>query len=594
MDTKSFKPRTWAKLLLIVLLAIVGNSAKAQITELQSPTQAKIHIYIRFTAQPDIVDLALTYRINGTTYSADPSTFERKTILGKDYFVISIYGELDNTSPVKKLKYPIEIQGGTLVTFGGLTWKEGLVGTHGNYNSMKFYGDTFIYVKKGYYRTSAVDLIPTRLDLVEVDTDAEELIMYSYDRSTGLSTMLDTDEDSGEVTVDVDTQTFRHVNEPNAEDPQNPVDYQNYDMSNYPYETKFLLARKSAFSSYQFSIKISYRVVLNEIVVYQNSAGDLLPELNTTNNPDIFYASLANNGNDNAVLYDEFSTSEIGTSETPLNWPTGCTATHSCVVRSYKTNQNDFDGLVGHFRLIIKPREKKWRTEAWLEHKNNNPDGWATFCTPYDVEVPEGLFVLAVTDVIKPEEGGEPGRINMKSMDNYLYIPKETGVLLKGRGTFEFHPWTGETPDRTAYNEGNHMQYVPLTEINSVPFESDGMTHYVFTYDETNEKPLFVKAVPTDRDAGAGWGDTQTTGRIPPFKSYLKIASSDVTGASGTPARELIAVMADEASGITPTTTATGNVSTAVYDLTGRRYDAQSNTLKPGIYVVNGRKYVVR
>ena len=593
MDTKSFKPRTWAKLLLIVLLAIVGNSAKAQITEISADgTKAIIHLYLRFTAQPDISNLRVFYRIGnqGTKTLAAQSTYQRVTILGKDYFMIPIEAPLDRNSPTYKLSNAVVISKGssTVLNYDGVVWTEGLLpgfSEHNNFNSLEFWGDTFVYIREVHY-----GITNTRYDLAEVETDAEEKIMYSYNTSTGLSKMLDTDEDTGNVIVDVDTQTFRHVNQDEAEGLDAPYNYQDFNMSDYPYETRLLLARKSAFDCYQFTINLKIGLV----TYYSVSRGGNKPDLVINGNADIFYASLINNGNDNNVLYNEFSTSEVGTPEAPLDWPTGCTATHSCVVRSYKTNQNDFDGLVGHFRLIIKPREKKWRTEAWLEHKNNNPDGWATFCTPYDVEVPEGLFVLAVTDVIKPEEGGEPGRINMKSMDNYLYIPKETGVLLKGRGTFEFHPWTGETPDRTAYNEGNHMQYVPLTEINSVPFESDGMTHYVFTYDETNEKPLFVKAVPTDRDAGAGWGDTQTTGRIPPFKSYLKIASSDVTGASGTPARELIAVMADEASGITPTTTATGNVSTAVYDLTGRHYDAQSNTLKPRIYVVNGRKYVVR
>ncbi len=537
-------------ILVAMFLTTWLTNLQAQITELKDANTAYVHFYLRFADQAELTNFTLHYRI-GDDGAKQAVSGEIVTIMHREFIKATVEAPYD---PVNKC-----LTDYIVIKDGDIDWKEGVITFPQNDdNYMKFYGDAFLYVEQKHWLG-----ILMRYDYVIVDEVMEQSVMYEYDPSTGLSTMLPID-DNGQCTWEINTQDFRHVGN------------RDYDMATYPYRTEVVLARKSAYRNWQYTIPED-----NDAVY-----GDLQQRFGTDENlrhDDVFHASLTDGGNNSAVTFSTFR--EVAEEQ---DWPTGCTATRSCIVQSYQTTQDAFDGFVGHLKITLTGRSKKWKAESWVEYKNTHTDGWGTFCTPYDVAVPSGLLVLAVTDVIKTETTAEPGRIDMVSMADHPNIPAGTGVLVKGTGTYRFHPAVAGDQleaDRTAYtSSGNNMQYVALNQINNLAYAAG---NYVLTYDATKKVPVFVPAT-VSTETGE-WSETASAGRIPPFKSYLQISSSAVSGT--TPGRELIGVMAGESSGVNmPEIQATTPVT--VTDLTGRRYDATKH-LPRGIYVVNGRKVFI-
>ena len=79
-----------------------------------------------------------------------------------------------------------------------------------------------------------------------------------------------------------------------------------------------------------------------------------------------------------------------------------------------------------------------------------------------------------------------------------------------------------------------------------------------------------------------------TSGTIPAFRCYLEVEDE-----SGAQARLGITIDDSEINGISENIVVnSGKLANAIYDLNGRRID--SSTLKKGMYIMNGKKVVVK
>jgi hypothetical protein len=104
---------------------------------------------------------------------------------------------------------------------------------------------------------------------------------------------------------------------------------------------------------------------------------------------------------------------------------------------------------------------------------------------------------------------------------------------------------------------------------------------------------------------GETWGSPVATGefknmtalqtatlKTPTAGRYLKfVANSEINGKAWSSAAEIGIEASADITGITPIH-ADAPVATVVYDLQGRRI--QSETLRPGLYIINGKKQVVK
>ena len=560
-------------IVILVFLLCLPSTSRAQITELKDDNTAIVHFYVR-AASGQARNLNVTYRINGTSHKIQTTIPKDVTFFGNKYFHFTIEAPYDKDN--KCLRYPIEFHKGDIY------WREGLISNQkSNYYPASFYGDAFMLMELFYVGVS-------RFDLISLDPEVEEKMMYEFNPETGLSRRLEPNS-NGQTIWELNTQDFQHVGNKDY----NMAAYPLYPASNEfvqvtknvgePYRTEVVLVRKCAYNNHQF------------IGTSGNYEGGLKQQFGSDadlRGNDVFHACSATDPNkdNDAVTFSTLRENE------EQAWPTGCTATRSCVIHSDPLDEDNDDnfGLVGHLRLTLTPKTKKWEAESWVEFYNDpyeKPDGWGTFSTPYDVEVPSGLLVITAT-TRETDDAEQEDCVILNSMDGCPYIPKNTGVIVKGVGHFHFMA----APDGINMNNvdgvdivdaysSNKMQYVALDEINSVPYSCGSGTHYLLTYDDTENKPLFVQATYNSLVLNDGWDDTSTAGHIPPFKSYLCIDGV-------TYVRELNVSWDDEANAIgsVPVTTTR---KTTVHDLAGRSYSGKEH-LAPGLYIVNGRKHVIK
>lgn len=529
----------------LAIMLCLPSTSRAQITETPTGGKVAVHFYVRVKSEGMEREPRVYYSINGTSYGPiSGSQINEVNMLGHKYFHFTINAPYDNGN--KCLQYPIVFRG------GDISWKEGVISSRkSNHQQASFCGDTFMFIDD-------IPILNIRYDYITADPDAETMLMYKFDPTTKRSTMLDEPNKKGQIIWEVNTQDFRHV------------ENQNYEMTSYPYSTEVVLVRKSAYSSYKYTNSNGFTE--GELKMPFGSDADLRGN-------DVFHAC-ANGGSD--ITFNTLR--EVSEKA----WPEGCTATSSCRVEADPTSTTNF-GLVGHFRLTLTPKIKRWKAESWVQVENHHTDGWATFCAPYNVRLPKGMIVLIATTL--ETENGED-HVIMVPMSDYPYIPANNGVVIKGTGTFQFMALPEGTDitnvngvdisDEYA-NSGNRMKSVALADVTNqsylLPYSCGEGKHYVLTYEHG---PKFV---PATYETGSGWDDDLTDGgHIPPFKSYLCIGGVTHT-------RELNICWGGEADAINDVPVAAPQTTT-VYNLAGRKMN--SGKLPQGIYIVNGKKRVVK
>jgi hypothetical protein len=182
--------------------------------------------------------------------------------------------------------------------------------------------------------------------------------------------------------------------------------------------------------------------------------------------------------------------------------------------------------------------------------------GWATLYLGFNAEIPAGVEAYYVDEI------NMRGNANMVKIENV--IPAETGVIIKaaeGEYTFNY------SNENVQAIENNMLRgTLEETLIN----KEAGCTYYVLgNKDGVGFYNVIHNGVSNQFLNGAN-------------KAYLFIASADNTAAfygfewEGTTGIENVEVE---------------NASNVVYDLTGRRVEAIT---APGIYIVNGKKVLVK
>ena len=187
---------------------------------------------------------------------------------------------------------------------------------------------------------------------------------------------------------------------------------------------------------------------------------------------------------------------------------------------------------------------------------------WATMYLNVPVYIPEGVIAYIVT-------GAANGYVTKELLEGT--IPANTGVLLENAGTFTFKRSAASGTD-VATTTGNLLN-------GSVENKYVEGTAYVLAND--SELGVGMYKAELNKDAEGNEGTTHFLNNA--GKAYMVLPAASETVA-------FYGLDWDGTTGISEVKGENGNVK-AIYDLTGRRVE---NITAPGIYVVNGKKVLVK
>lgn len=189
--------------------------------------------------------------------------------------------------------------------------------------------------------------------------------------------------------------------------------------------------------------------------------------------------------------------------------------------------------------------------------------GYATFFTDWTFVMPEDVEGGIVT-------AAHDGRLTV----DYCYpansiVPANTGLLLKGAAKTYTYDLSTETPDAPKVNflKGS---------VEAATTEGEGCLFYMLSYDQNRENLGFYwgkeEGAPFENGAG---------------KAYLALPQAMASQVRGF-------VLDGTTTGISGVTTEANNAPAAVYSLTGVRMGTTTENLPAGIYIVNGKKVLVK
>jgi hypothetical protein len=190
--------------------------------------------------------------------------------------------------------------------------------------------------------------------------------------------------------------------------------------------------------------------------------------------------------------------------------------------------------------------------------------GWATTYLPFDVVLPENLKAYAVSAVAM---NGTEGSATLQEKTS---IPANEGAILEGaKGTYkltiaEAEAWTNNMLEGTNVNA-----YVP----------GDA---YVLGIPEGESEVMLAKAA-LNKNADGTDGETHFLNNA--NKAYLRAS------AIGTSAQVLRFNFGGNTTAIESVVTPSFDANAPIYDLSGRRV---VNAVKGGLYIQNGKKFIVK
>lgn len=189
--------------------------------------------------------------------------------------------------------------------------------------------------------------------------------------------------------------------------------------------------------------------------------------------------------------------------------------------------------------------------------------GYATFFTDWTFVMPKGVEGGIVTDAAD-------GRLTV----DYCYpsgttVPANTGLLLKGAAKTYTYDLSTETPDAP---EVNYLK----GSVNDGLTEGEGCLFYMLSYDANDENLGFYW--------GAEGGAAFKNGAGKAYLALPQAVASQVRGF----------ILDGSTTGISGVTAEATNAPAAVYSLTGVCMGTTTDNLPTGIYIVNGKKVLVK
>lgn len=190
--------------------------------------------------------------------------------------------------------------------------------------------------------------------------------------------------------------------------------------------------------------------------------------------------------------------------------------------------------------------------------------GYSTFFTDWTFVMPEGV-----------EGGIVTGAANGNLTVDYRYtsgtvVPANTGLLLKGAAnTYYTYDLSTETPDAP---EVNYLK----GSVDGGMTEGEGCLFYMLSYDQEGKNLGFYW--------GAADGAAFENGAGKAYLALPQAVASQVRGF----------ILDGSTTGISGVTTEATNAPAAVYSLTGVRMGTTTDNLPAGIYIVNGKKVLVK
>lgn len=197
-----------------------------------------------------------------------------------------------------------------------------------------------------------------------------------------------------------------------------------------------------------------------------------------------------------------------------------------------------------------------------------NSDGWATTCLPFDARVPDGVTVWVVTGI-------EDGNLVMEEIDSDI-LPKDTPVVLQSDGQASCE-WLSAVIDEKTLSEASSLfkDQTSILKGTTEPAKAETSSVLTFSYsEETNELGF--------------WLNTDTT--IPANQAFITDFPADSKGAK---------LITDTTTGISEIENGKLIHGSSVYDLQGRRmestvFNSKAPILRKGIYVINGKKTIIK
>ena len=237
------------------------------------------------------------------------------------------------------------------------------------------------------------------------------------------------------------------------------------------------------------------------------------------------------------------------------NWLGGVAATGTFV----KAHSADWSGLPGS-GMYVDGIPDGWTTD-YVYSYTVPASGIGTFSATDKVELPDGLTAYYCTTF-----DGDAKTISLNAISGGV-IPAETGVLLRGTAG-ETYTLTATADDAEAISGNALVAVVVPTHIASTVGD---YTNFMLKSGE------FIKIA-----------ESATTNKLAANKAYLQI----LTAALGSTTRGITLVWDDGTTGISQMEDGRWQKADVIYDLQGRQF--KGSRLNPGVYIVNGKKVIIK